>query len=263
MDFRKLNEITKKNSYPLSLIDDILSMLRKAKYFTGLDLKSGYWQVGMSDKDKEKTAFACHKGLFEFNVMPFGLANAPSVFMMLMNIVLSGLEGFACAYIDDTLIFSETLEQHMKHIQMVSEKLEQHNLKLKLKKCQFMREEIKYSGFVFGKKGIKPDLDKVEAIRSITAPTTVREVRSFMGMCSYYPRFIPEFSQIAEPIIALTKKYARFQWSQDCQKAFEHLKESLTVVPLLAYPDPNNSYVLYTDASDTCIGVCLTQGSEN
>ena len=104
-------------------------MLGKANYLTSLDLKLGYWQVGMSDKDKEKTAFACHKGLFEFNVMPFGLANAPSVFMMLKNIVLSGLEGFACAYIDDILIFSETLEQHIIHIQMVFERLEQHNLK--------------------------------------------------------------------------------------------------------------------------------------
>ena len=134
VDFRKLNEITKKNSYPLPPIDDILSMLGKANYLTSLDLKLGYWQVGMSDKDKEKTAFACHKGLFEFNVMPFGLANAPSVFMMLMNIVLSGLEGFVCASIDDILIFSETLEQHMKHIQLVFERLEQHYLKLKLKR---------------------------------------------------------------------------------------------------------------------------------
>ena len=118
-------------------------------------------------------------------------------------------------------------------------------------------------GFVIGKEGIKPDLNEVEAIRSMTAPTTVREVRSFMGMCSYYRRFIPNFSQIAEPIIALTKKYARFQWSEDCQKAFEHLKESLTVVPLLAYPDPNEPYVLYKDASDTCIGACLTQECED
>ena len=240
MDFRKLSEITKRNSYPLPLIDEILSMLGKAKHFTSLDLKSGYWQVGMSDKDKEKTAFACHKGLFEFNVMPFGLANAPSVFMMLMNIVLSGLEGFVCASIDDILIFSETLEQHMKHIQLVFERLEQHYLKLKLKRMSVHEGGGKKNlGFVIGKEGIKPDLNKVEAIRSMTAPTTVREVRSFMGMCSYYCRFIPKFSQIAEPIIALTKKYARFQWSEVCQKAFEHLKESLTVVPLLAYPDPD------------------------
>ena len=126
-----------------------------------------------------------------------------------------------------------------------------------------MREEIKYLGFVIGKEGIKPDLDKGKAIWSMTAPTTVREVRSFMGMCSYYRRFIPKFSQIAESTIALTKKYARFQWSEDCQKAFEHLKESLTVVPLLAYPDPNKPYVLYKDASDTCIGACLTQKCED
>ena len=137
VDFRKLNEITKKNSYPLPLIDDILSLLGKAKYFTSLDLKSGYWQVKMSEKDREKTAFACHRSLFEFNVMPFGLCNAPSVFMMLMNTVLEGLEGFACAYIDDILIFSETVEEHFEHIHTVLDRLQQHKLKLKLKKCHF------------------------------------------------------------------------------------------------------------------------------
>ena len=259
VDFRKLNEITKKNSYPLPLIDDILSLLGKAKYFTSLDLKSGYWQVKMSEKDREKTAFACHRGLFEFNVMPFGLCNAPSVFMMLMNTVLEGLEGFACAYIDDILIFSETVEEHFEHLHTVLDRLQQHKLKLKLKKCQFFMDEIKYLGFVVGREGVKPDQEKVAAIRSMPPPTTVREVRSFMGMCSYYRRFIPSFSQIAEPIIALTKKYARFQWTKSCQTAFDKLKEKLTMVPFLAYPDPNKPYTLYTDVSDSCIGACLTQ----
>ena len=262
VDYRKLNEITKKNSYPLPLIDDLLSLLGKAKYFTSLDLKSGYWQVKMSDKDKEKTAFACHKGLFEFNVMPFGLSNAPSVFMMLMSIVLGGLESFAVAYIDDVLIFSETLEEHWKHVHAVFRRLEEHDLKLKLKKCQFLREEIHYLGFVIGRDGIKPEEEKVRAIRDMPAPTTVREVRSLMGMAGYYRRFVPNFSKIAEPMVALTKKYARFSWSEECQKAFEFLKESLTVVPLLAYPDTREPYVLYTDASDTCIGACLTQEQE-
>ena len=263
VDFRKLNEVTKRNSYPLPLIDDLLSLLGKSKYFTSLDLKSGYWQVKMAEEDREKTAFACHKGLFQFNVMPFGLANAPSVFMMLMSIVLGGLEDFAVAYIDDVLIFSESLEEHWEHVRLVLERFEQHNLKLKLKKCQFLRDEIHYLGFIIGKDGIRPEDEKVKAIREMPAPTTVREVRSLMGMISYYRRFVPNFSKIAEPIVALTKKYARFHWNEECQRAFEYLKESLTVVPLLAYPDTSKPYVLYTDASDTCIGACLTQQQEH
>eukprot|EP00745_Piridium_sociabile_P008697 TRINITY_DN158_c0_g1_i1.p1 TRINITY_DN158_c0_g1~~TRINITY_DN158_c0_g1_i1.p1 ORF type:complete len:1374 (-),score=188.80 TRINITY_DN158_c0_g1_i1:1054-5175(-) len=262
VDYRKLNEITKKNSYPLPLIDDILSLLGRSKYFTTLDLKSGYWQVRMSEADKEKTAFACHKGLFQFNVMPFGLSNAPSVFMTLMSIVLGGLENFAVAYIDDVLIFSETIEEHWEHVQAVFERFEEHNLKLKLKKCQFLRETVHYLGFVIGKDGISPEEEKVRAIRDMPAPSTVREVRSLMGMLSYYRRFVPNFSKIAEPIVTLTKKYARFHWDENCQKAFEYLKESLSVVPLLAYPDTRKPYVLYTDASDTCIGACLTQQQE-
>ena len=195
--------------------------------------------------------------------MPFGLCNAPSVFMMLMNTVLEGLEGFACAYIDDIPIFSETVEEHFELIHTVLDHLQQHKLKLKLKKCQFFMDEIKCLGFVVGQDGVKPDQEKVAAIRSMPPPTTVREVRSFMGMCSYYRRFIPSFSQIAEPIIALTKKYARFQWTKGCQAAFDKLKEKLTVVPFLAYPDPNKPYTLYTDASDSCIGACLTQDCDD
>ena len=259
VDFRKLNQITKKNSYPLPLIDDILALLGKAKFFTSLDLKSGYWQVAMDEKDKEKTAFTCHKGLFEFNVMPFGLSNAPAVFQELMSVVLQGCNDFATAYLDDIMVFSSTLEEHLEHLSIIFGKLRQHNLKLKLKKCSFLQLETNYLGFVISEEGIKPDEKKVEAIKSLPVPTCVREVRSFIGMCSYYRRFIPNFSQIAEPIIALTRKYAHFKWSDTHQRAFEYLKDSLTAVPLLVYPDSNKPYVLYTDSSDTCIGACLTQ----
>ena len=259
VDYRKLNEITKKNSYPLPLIDDLLSILGEAKVFTSLDLKSGYWQVSVAEEDREKTAFSCFRGAYEFCQMPFGLTSAPSVFMMLMSTVLSGLEGFAVAYLDDVLIFSKSVEEHWDHVRTVFKRLEEHNLKLKLKKCQFMRKEINYLGFVVGQEGVQPDPEKVRAIRSMPPPTNVREVRSLMGMMSYYRRFMPNFSRIAQPLVELTKKYARFNWTKECQVAFEFLKESLTAVPLLAYPDTRLPYVLYTDASDTCIGACLTQ----
>ena len=259
VDFRKLNAITKPISYPLPLIDDILAQLGQAKYFTSLDLKSGYWQVLMDENDKEKTAFACHRGLFQFNVMPFGLTAAPAIFQELMSKVLEGLDHFATAYLDDILIYSSTLEEHLRHIQEVFDRLRQHCLKLKLKKCCFMRAETSYLGFVISENGIKPDSKKVEVIQALPPPTCVREVRSFIGMCSYYRRFIPEFSSIAEPIIALTRKYARFHWDARCQKAFDFLKGQLSSIPMLAYPDTTKPYVLYTDASDLCIGACLTQ----
>lgn len=259
VDFRKLNQVTKRNSYPLPLIDDILALLGKAKFFTSLDLKSGYWQVLMDEKDKEKTAFACHRGLFEFNVMPFGLSNAPAIFQELMSIVLNGCNAFAIAYLDDILIFSETFEEHMSHLNTIFERLYEHGLKLKLKKCSFLQQEVNYLGFVIDEDGIKPDQKKVQAIRTLPVPTCVKEVRSFVGMCSFYRRFIPNFSQIAEPIIDLTRKYAHFKWTDVHQTAFQFIKDSLTTVPLLVYPDSNNPYTLYTDASDTCIGACLTQ----
>ena len=262
VDFRTLNKIVRPVSFPLPLIDDILCLLGKAKYFTALDLKSGYWQVELDEKSKEKTAFACHKGLFQFNRMPFGLSNAPAVFQELMNIVLQGQEEFSIAYLDDILIFSETAEKHLEHIQQVFNRLRKHDLKLKLKKCSFFQEQTEYLGFIIDKEGVKPDPKKVEAIRQLPAPTSVREIRGFIGMCSYYRRFIPNFSQIAEPLIDLTRKYAKFKWSETCQKAFDYLKESLTVVPLLTYPDINKPYVLYTDASDDCVGACLTQQTD-
>lgn len=258
VDFRQLNRITKKNSYPLPVIDEILALLGKAKYFTTLDLKSGYWQVSMNDDDREKTAFTCHAGLFEFNVMPFGLANAPSIFQELMSEVLQGFD-FCFAYIDDILIHSTTLEEHIEHLQKVFDRLRQHGLKLKLKKCSFVQKETNYLGFVINEKGIKPDLNKVEAIRKMQTPTMVKHVRSFIGMCSYYRRFLPNFSEIAAPLVALTKKHARFSWTTACQTAFDALKSHLTNIPLLAYPDLNKPYVLYTDASDKAIGACLTQ----
>ena len=193
VDFRQLNKITKPISYPLPVIDDILARLGKAKYFTTLDLKSGYWQVLMDERDREKTAFACHRGLFEFLVMPFGLSGAPPVFMELMNIVLEGLENFAIPYLDDIIIFSASPDEHLSHLRAVFNKIREHGLKMKLKKCIFFQTETKYLGFTINGEGIQPDPEKVEAIREMAAPSNVREVRGFIGTCSYYGRFIVIF----------------------------------------------------------------------
>ncbi|CAG2220461.1 unnamed protein product [Mytilus edulis] len=259
VDYRSLNAASKIYSFPLPLIDDLLASVGKAKVMTSLDLKSGYYQVKVKESDKEKTAFVCHKGLFEFNVLPFGLASGPSLFSELVTEVLQGLEHFSTAYIDDILIFSETEEEHLGHIQQVFDRLRQHKLKLKLKKCNFLQNETNYLGFIISKDGLKPDPEKVKAIQGMKAPSNVREVRGLIGCLSYYRRFVPSFSKIAEPIVALTRKNKVFNWTTTCQEAFEKLRDELVKVPLLAYPDLNKPYVLYTDASDSCVGACLTQ----
>ena len=203
----------------------------------------------MDEADKEKTTFACHRGLFEFNVMPFGLMAAPAIFQQLMSTALQGLSQFATAYLDDILIYSETL-------QTVFDRLREHGLNMRLKKSSFLQTETNYLGFIINGNSTSPDPQKVEAIKSLPTPTCVRAVRSIIDMCSYYRRFVPTFSEIAEP---LTRKHARFRWTDECQSAFEYLKQSLIVVRLLAYQDPNKSYTLYKDASNSCIGAWLTQ----
>ena len=157
--------------------------------------------------------------------------------------------------LDDIMIFTQ---KHLEHICIVFDKLRQHNLNLKLKICSFLKSETHYLGFVISEEDIKPDEKKVKAIRSLPVLSCVREVISFIGICSYYPRFIPNFSHIAEPIIALTRKYAHFIWSDVHQSAFEFLKDKLTAIPLLFYPDPNKPYICNADESDKCIGACLT-----
>lgn len=261
VDFRRLNQISKNYVWPLPHIDDILASFGQAKCFSSLDLKSGYWQVPMEESDKEKTAFTCHKGLFEFNVMPFGLTNAPSVFQELMTHVLEGINGeFAMAYLDDIVIFSNSPAEHLEHLENIFRRLRKHGLKLKRSKCEFLKDQINYLGFIVGEQGVQVDPDKVSVIEQMAPPTDVRGIRSFIGMASYYRRFCPQFSEIAAPMVALTKKKALFHWSPECQIAFDKLKQLLVQAPTLAFPDASQPYTLYTDASDQCVGALLTQG---
>ena len=260
IDYRKLNNTTVKNCYPLPNIDDIFSSLGQARYFSCLDLKSGYWQIAMHEADKPKTAFVSHQGLYEFNVMPFGLTNAPSVFQDLMNHVLRGIRNkYAMAYIDDILVYSRTYEDHIKHLTEVFRRLEKAKLKLKLSKCEFFKSRVNYLGHVISDKGIEPNPEKVVKVRAMKPPTAVREVRGFLGAVGYYMKFIECFAKIAKPLVQLTKKNARFVWGPNCQLAFETLKEKLASAPILAYPDPNLPYKLYTDASEYAVGAVLTQ----
>lgn len=258
VDYRKLNDITSKYQWNLPHIDDILASLGGSKHYSCLDLRSGYWQVPMNEKDRPKTAFISHKGLFEFNVLPFGLCNAPSVFCELMEKVVGDLK-FVIAYLDDLIIFSKDEDEHIKHLEIVFDRLRKANLRLKMKKCEFFKSKLKYLGHVIDNEGVRPDEDKVKVIRELPTPKTVTDVRSFIGMASFYRKFIPDFSKIAEPLTKLTRKHAPFQWTLECEGAFEELKKRLCSPDILAFPDLSKEFILYTDASDSCIGAVLAQ----
>ena len=260
INYRKLNATTCKDSYPLPRIDDALDSLAGSKYFSTLDLQSGYHQVAMHPESKEKTAFISHAGLYQFNVLSFGLTNAPPQFQRLMSRVLHGLEWKVClVYMDDIIIFSPSFAEHLSRLKLVFDRFRAANLKLKPSKCYFSRDSVNYLGFVVSSKGIAPDPYKLDAVRSFPTPKTVKEVRSFLGLCNYYRRFVKDFANIASPLDHLTRKNVRFSWSSDCEIAFAELKSRLCSPPILAYPNFDLPFHLYTDASQYAIGFILGQ----
>ncbi|GFX04395.1 retrovirus-related Pol polyprotein from transposon 412 [Trichonephila clavipes] len=215
VDYRKLNDVTKKDSYPLPRIDDTLDTLSGHKWFSTLDLKSGYWQVEIHPEDREKTAFTSGQGLWQFKVMPFGLCNAPATFERLMETVLKGLTFEACLiYLDDVII---------------------------------------------GGQGVRTDPEKVSAVKNWKRPENLRELRSFLGLCTYYRKFVKGFSNIARPLHKLTESKQKFQWTKECEDSFLQLKEALTSSPILIYPQPDKPFILDTDASNESVGAVLSQ----
>ena len=260
VDYRGLNKVTKIDRYPLPRIDELLKTFRTANWFTTLDLASGYWQVEMNEADKEKTAFITHKGLYEFNVMPFGLCNAPGTFQRLMNFVLQDFLGkFVAVYLDDIIIYSRTFEQHIDHIQLVFEALRTATLKIKLKKGFFCFPNIAFLGHIVGRNGISPDPTKVEKIKNFPEPTNLKELREALGLFSYYRKFVKDFSRIAKPLLILLKKDTSFEWTNKQQNAFDYLKKRLMEAPILQYPDFSKPFLIYTDASGTGLGAVLSQ----
>ena len=238
IDYRKINQVLVKDSHPLPRIDDIFATLGNSKYFSTLDLKSGYHQISVAPKDREKTAFCTRTSLYEFNRLPFGLASGPGIFMRMISRALHGILGkFAMAYLDDILIFSPSFESHLNHIDEVFKRLKSANLCLNKKKCHFVKPEIEYLGHILSPNGIKPNPEKVRAIQNMDPPTTVKGIRSFLGLAGYYRNFIPQFSAIARPLTKLISKNARFHWGTEVQEAFEYLKQKLVEAPILGYPD--------------------------
>ena len=260
IDFRKLNDITTPDKYPLPNIGDLLRNLRGAKYFSTLDLQSSYWQTELEEKDKEKTAFTTDEGHFHFNVLPFGLKNAGSMFQRLMNISLAGLIGSAVLiYIDDIIVFSETVEDHLKKLKELFDKLRTANLKVKLSKCCFMKSEIKFLGHEVSKDGIRIHSDHFLPLKNFPSPKNRREIQKFLGSAGYFRSFIKNFSGIMEPITKLLRKEEKFIWTSVQEEAFVEIKNRICNAPTLRYPNFQKKFYLMTDASASGLGAALMQ----
>ena len=260
IDYRKLNLVTKGDCYPLPRMDDCFDSLSGAKWFSTLDLASGYWQIPVHPKDREKTAFISKSGLYEFKVLPFGLSNAPSTFERCMESVLRNLQWQTCLiYLDDIIVFGKTFEEHIERLREVLCRLQQAGLKLKPSKCRLFKKSVLFLGHTISEEGLSTDPKKTEALRSWPEPTSVTEIRSFLGFCSYYRRFVRNFSHIARSLSNLTSKNVKFSWSEECQKAFDELKSKLHQSPVMAYPKKDCDFILDTDASDQGIGAVLSQ----
>ncbi|XP_046484824.1 uncharacterized protein [Neodiprion pinetum] len=261
IDYRKLNEKTIGDAYPLPLISDILDQLGGAKYFSIFDLASGFHQIAMHPDDKHKTAFTTPHGHYEFNRMPFGLKNAPATFQRLMDLVLRGLQGIDLfVYLDDIVIYARSLEEHATKFIKLAERLRKANLTLQSDKCEFLRTEVKYLGHIISADGVKPDPKKIEAVKKFPVPKTTKNVKEFLGLAGYYRRFIKNFAKIAKPLSELTSKNKKFEWNSNTQLAFEILRDKLCEAPILQYPDFSSQFVVTTDASGFAVGAILSQG---
>lgn len=268
VDYRKLNLITRKDRYPLPLIDELMSRISGAKVFTKLDIRQGFHRIRMTPESEDLTTFRTRYGMFKYRVMPFGLTNGPSTFQRFINdTFMDYLDNFVTAFVDDLLIYSSNELEHKMHVQKVLERLRAAGLQASLEKCEFHVKRTKYLGFIISTDGIEVDPAKTDVIRGWDRPTTVKGVQAFLGFCNFYRRFIKNYSRIAKPLHQLTRTDAvttgnRLPWDQTCELAFEELKERLLNAPVLAHYHPNRPARIETDASDGTIAGVLSQKDE-
>ena len=251
VDYRRLNTITKKDRYPIPLIEEILAQLEGAKYFTKIDIRQAFYRIRMSKDSKELTTFLTRFGTFKYLVMPFGLCNGPASWQHLINDTLFDLlHRFVQAYLDNIFIYSKTIQDHRSHVCQVLLRLREAGLQADIDKCEFHVQETKFLGLIVSTEGIQMDPQKVSTILDWARPTSLRHVRSFLGFCNFYRRFIRDFSKLAKPLTGLTKKDTPFDWTSACQSAFDNLKKMVTEAPILAHYKQGLSTIVETDSSD-------------
>ena len=261
IDYHKLNEITTKDAYPLPLIGQTMKALQGAGYFSSLDLVSGYWQVPVAEKDRQKTAFCTPEaGLYELVKMPFELTNWPATFQRLMNkIFKEDLFKLALNFLDGLLVYSETPAEHIGHLEEVFLKLRAAGLKLKPKKCDLFQTQVNFLGNALDKTGNRPNSRKLEAIRDWERPKSVTQVRLFTAFCNYYRKFVKNFAEVAKLLYRLTSRGVTFTWENEHEDALLPLKTRLLQAPILAFPNFRHPFVIDTDASETALGAVLSQ----
>ncbi|XP_069370624.1 uncharacterized protein [Paralichthys olivaceus] len=262
IDFSKLNSISTFDPYPMPRVDEMVERLGRAKFLSTLDLCKGYWQVPLSPRAQELTAFRAPSGLYQFRVMPFGLHGATASFQRLMDEVLRGAEDYAAAYIDDVIIHSSSWAEHLHHLRDVFRRIHRAGLVVNASKCQLARSEVCYLGYSLGSGTIRPQIGKVDAIRDSLPPSTKKGVRSFLGLVGWYRRFIPNFSSRAAPLTDLTRNTSpnKVVLTAEGEAAFQDLKESMCLDPVLQSPDFSLPFTVQTDASGLGLGAVLLQG---
>lgn len=261
VDYRAVNKMTVRNSYPLPRIDDMLDRLSGAKIFTCLDLQQAYHQIRLNPEDVPKTAFTTPVGLYEYLVLPFGLTNAPSTFQALINSILGTELSHCCLlYLDDIVVYSKTPAEHMQHLRLVLSKLQSAHLYARLHKCRFALSAIKFLGHVVDQQGMHPDPDKVKIVQDWTTPRSISDLRAFVGLAQYFRKFIQGFATLVAPLTALFRKGVAFIWTANCEAAFEGIKAALTTAPCLKLPVADEPFTVITDACAVGIGAVLMQG---
>ena len=262
-DMKGVNSVTEKDSFPLQRMDQALDQLGGAKYFSVIDMSRGYFQVLLSAKDRHKTAFTANGKLWKWKVMCLGLCNAPSTFTRLMDLVLNGLTFMYClVYLDDTIVYSKSFEEHLIHLDEIFTRLIKAGLKLNPDKCMFAAEEVNYLGYIVSTDGIRPDPDKVKAINDIKFPKNPKEMLRFLGAANFYRDFIHKFSNIASPLYKMAQSKQKFKDKLKLKvvyAAFEKLKACLMSAPVLTYPNWKLEFFVQTDASGYAIGGVLGQ----
>ena len=270
VDYRKVNGLqpevkrTDKGTgclslYPLPKIDEMFSKLGRATIFSTIDLRSGYYHIGLTRESRAKSAFIVPMGKWQFKHTPFGLSQALAYFQLLIDKVLMGCSSFAMVYLDDIIIFSKTEEEHLQHLEEIFLRLRKFGLKMKRQKCSFFKKNIQYLGHLVSEKGFELLLEKLKLIRKMSAPRMAKEVKQFLGLIGYYQKFIPHFADNSRQLTKVTHHNVTFEWTEQCAKSFNLLHDMLMEYPILRYPNPTQGYILYTDASGIGWSGVLTQ----